>query len=131
MTTRIATFVAAVLIAAATSGNPAPESAASRAEHLIQAQVEAYNRHDLDAFLKFYAETIQLYDFPDQPTTFGLEQMRERYAKRFGEAPNVKANIAKRIVQGDFVIDHEELTGLPDGKAFKAVAIYQVSGDRI
>jgi predicted amidohydrolase YtcJ len=34
------------------------------AEQLVQQQLNAYNAHDLDAFLEPYADNVELYDFP-------------------------------------------------------------------
>jgi len=102
---------------------------ASGPEKVVQEQVEAYNRHDIEAFLKTYSPDIKLYEFPDKESASGLEAMRERYGKLFKREPDLKVKIAKRIVQGDCVIDQEELSG--GGRQWTAVAIYRVKGDKI
>jgi hypothetical protein len=101
----------------------------SPAEKVVQEQLEAYNRHDVDAFLKTYSTEIKLYEFPDKEISSGLESMRKTYGRLFEREPDRKATIAKRIVQGDYVIDHEEVSG--GGREFKAVAIYRVKDDKI
>ena len=101
----------------------------SAQEKVVQEQLEAYNRHDLDAFLKTYSPEIKLYEFPNKEISSGLEPMRKTYGRIFEREPDRKAKIAKRIVQGDYVIDHEEVTG--GGREFKAVAIYLVKDDKI
>jgi hypothetical protein len=101
----------------------------SGAEKVVQEQVDAYNRHDLEAFLKTYSAEIKLYEFPDKELSSGLEAMRETYGKLFRREPDRKVKIAKRIVQGDCVIDHEELSG--GGRQFTAVAIYRVKDGKI
>jgi hypothetical protein len=101
----------------------------SAAEKVVQEQLEAYNRHDIDAFLKTYSAEIKLFEFPDKEISSGLEAMRKTYGRLFEREPDRKARIAKRIVQGDFVIDHEEVSG--GGREFKAVAIYRVKDDKI
>lgn len=98
-------------------------------EQVVQAQLEAYNRHDLEAFLNTYSPEIKLYDFPDKESASGLEAMRERYGKLFKRDPNLKVRIVTRIVQGDRVIDHEEVN--LGSRQFRVVAIYQVKGDKI
>jgi hypothetical protein len=35
--------------------------------------------------------------------------MRKTYGKIFAENPKLKVEIAKRIVQGEYVIDHEQV----------------------
>ena len=107
--------------------SPVPETSA--AEKVVQEQLEAYNRHDVDAFLKTYSAEIKLYEFPDKEISSGLEAMRKTYGRLFEREPDRKARIAKRIVQGDYVIDHEEVSG--GGREFKAVAIYRVKDDKI
>ena len=101
----------------------------SEPEKVVQEQLEAYNRHDVDAFLKTYSAEIKLYEFPDKEISSGLEPMRKTYGRLFEREPDRKAKIAKRIVQGDYVIDHEEVSG--GGREFKAVAIYRVKNDKI
>jgi hypothetical protein len=98
-------------------------------EKVVQDQVEAYNRHDIEAFLKAYSPENKLYVFPDQEIGKGLDSMRTTYGKLFADNPKLKVEIAKRIVQGEYVIDHEQVsTGTRD---FAAVAIYRVQGDKI
>src|SRR3954470_20889263 len=57
--------------------------AVSGPEQVVQEQVEAYNRHDIEAFLKTYSAEIKVFDFPDTLRFSGLEAMRERYGKLF------------------------------------------------
>ena len=101
----------------------------SKPEKVVQEQLEAYNRHDVDAFLKTYSAEIKLYEFPDKEISSGLDAMRKTYGRLFEREPDRKAKIAKRIVQGDYVIDHEEVSG--GGREFKAVAIYRVKNEKI
>ena len=101
----------------------------SRPEKIVQEQLEAYNRHDIDAFLKTYSADIKLYEFPDKEISSGLEAMRKTYGALFERVPDRKAKIAKRIVQGDYVVDHEQVSG--GGREFTAVAIYHVKDDKI
>jgi hypothetical protein len=116
----------------AQEGKPSPIAGgtpASQAERLVQDQVEAYNSHDLEAFLKWYSPEVKLYEFPDKLISSGLEPMREQYGRLFRRAPDVKVEITKRIVQGDTVIDHE--SGIANGRKFSAVAIYRVKDGKI
>ncbi len=59
----------------------------------------------------------------------GLDSMRTTYGKLFADNPKLKVKIARRIVQGEYVIDHEHVdTG---SREFDAVAIYRVKDDKI
>jgi uncharacterized protein (TIGR02246 family) len=98
-------------------------------ERVVQEQVEAYNKRDLDAFLATYSPDIKLHQFPDKLTSSGLEEMRKQYGALFEGTPGLKAEITKRIVQGDYVIDHEKVTF--GGRESTAAAIYQVRGGKI
>ncbi|WP_231749262.1 nuclear transport factor 2 family protein [Tautonia plasticadhaerens] len=102
---------------------------ASEPERVVQEQLEAFNRRDLDGFLGTYSPQVKLYDFPDELRTSGLDAMRERYGAFFERTPDLHAEVTRRIVQGDYVIDHERVTA--GGREMTAVAIYQVEGGKI
>jgi uncharacterized protein (TIGR02246 family) len=103
----------------------------SIAEQAVRAQLEAYNRHDAPAFAATYAEDARIYVFPDQEWIAGREKIRETYGRMFTSTPAVHAEVTQRIVQGERVIDHEHLSGLPNGATATAVAIYEVKNGLI
>ena len=109
-----------------------PAAATTGPEAIVQAQLEAYNARDLDAFLATYAENAELFEHPSKLLASGMAQLRERYAARFAE-PNLHALVVKRIVMGNFVIDHEKVTRMfPAGPGTTdAVAMYEIEGQRI
>lgn len=115
---------------AAPSPAPAPVATATAAEAVVAAQLEAYNRRDLEAFLAFYADDAVLVDYPDTVTQTGKDAMRERYRKRFAN-PNIRAAVVKRIAHGNFVIDHEQITAPPQPGMIEAVAVYEVRDGKI
>jgi hypothetical protein len=94
-------------------------------EAVVQRQLEAYNAHDIDAFMATYSPTIQLLEFPSGKVWMeGQEAMRARYADLFlNRKPHV--DVAPRIVSGNFVIDNEKVN-VPGNDEFFAVAIYEV-----
>ncbi|WP_161602423.1 nuclear transport factor 2 family protein [Tautonia marina] len=106
-----------------------PSHAPNDAERIVQQQLEAYNRRDLNDFLATYAETVILSNFPDELLSTGIDAMRTRYGALFDRTPDLHAEITQRIVQGDYVIDHEQ--GTAQGREFSAVAIYEVKGGKI
>lgn len=105
------------------------EEATPEVVQVVEGQVEAYNRGDVEEFLSYYAEDARLYKFPDEMTRSGTEELREVYTATFAE-PDLHAEITNRIVQGSFVIDHERVTG-SSGPPVTAVAIYQVVDGKI
>ncbi|MFQ5629313.1 MAG: nuclear transport factor 2 family protein [bacterium] len=92
----------------------------------MQQQVNAYNARDLEAFLATYSSEIELYNQPDELILSGMEKMRERYQVRFDSSPALHAAITNRIALGNYVIDRERVSGLPNGAVLNAVAIYEV-----
>jgi hypothetical protein len=112
--------------------NSCPALAATGPEAIVQAQLEAYNARDLDAFLATYAEGAELFEHPSKLLASGMAQLRERYAARFAD-PLLHAVVLRRIVVGNFVIDHERVRRMfPEGLGtMDAVATYEVQGDRI
>ena len=109
-----------------------PAVATTGPEAIVQAQLEAYNARDLNAFLATYAENAELFEHPSKLLASGMAQLRERYAARFAD-PILHALVLKRIVMGDFVIDQERVTRMfPAGPGtLDAVAMYEVQGQRI
>jgi hypothetical protein len=98
----------------------------------VQAQFDAYNARDIDAFVATYTKDAQLFEHPAKLLAAGSAQFRERYAPRFKE-PNLHAVIVTRIVMGNTVIDHERVTRtFPEGTGvLDAIAIYEVQGGKI
>jgi hypothetical protein len=96
-------------------------------ETVVQRQVEAYNARDIDAFLSFYAEDAVIRRLPTGEISWdSREAMRPRYAKRFSENPELHCTITQRVVHGEWVVDHELVTGVKDRPRVRAVAIYEV-----
>ena len=117
----------------ATAGEPVPGTNASTdasPEAIVDAQLDAYNKRDLDAFLSYYADDAVLAKHPDQVTQTGKAEMRARYQRGFNN-PNVRAEIIKRVVFGRFVIDHERVTAPPAKGAIEAVAVYEIKNGKI
>lgn len=100
------------------------------AEAVVQRQVDAYNRRDLEGFLECYSEAARLWQPPHQLTESGIEALRRRYRERFERAPALQATIKRRIVLERFVVDWEHVTGIPEGD-LHAIATYEVVDGRI
>jgi imidazolonepropionase-like amidohydrolase len=101
----------------------------STPEQLVQMQLNAYNAHDLDAFLAPYADDVEIYDFPGKLLSKGKEQMRKDYIF-ITQTPKLYCHLQNRIVQGNMVIDHEEVWfGQP--KPVYALAIYIIEKGKI
>ena len=108
----------------------APASKDASPEAVVDAQLAAYNKRDLEAFLSFYSDDAVLAKHPDQVTQTGKAEMRARYERNF-KNPNVRAEIIERIVFGRFVIDHERVVAPPAKGELLAVAVYEVKDGKI
>ena len=104
----------------------------SAPELVVQRQLDAYNARDIDALLATYAPDARQYEHPGKLLATGAAEMRERMAQRFAE-PNLHARLLQRVVMGNIVIDHEEVTrSFPEGAGrVDMVAIYEVVGGKI
>ncbi|MCY0967855.1 nuclear transport factor 2 family protein [Chryseobacterium wangxinyae] len=100
-------------------------------EALVQEQVEGYNARNIDAFLKPYAEDVELYMFPNQLISKGKEAMRKDYSSMFKDLPELHCEIKNRIVNGNFVIDQESISGMKKGEKVVASAIYEIKDGKI
>ena len=98
-------------------------------EAIVQRQLDAYNARDLEAFLATYADSVTLYDFPNEPSMRSKSEMQDRYGALFEEVPNLYAELKNRIVLGDKVIDQEYVR--VGERYIEAVAIYEVAGGKI
>ena len=92
---------------------------------LAQAQLEAYNAKDLEAFAACYSEDVRVWSMPaEAPRLQGREAFRDSYRNGPFAAPQVRAEIAQRIVMGQTVIDHELVHGRGETPQ-QVVAIYR------
>lgn len=96
---------------------------------IIDQQLKAYNSRDIEAFVETYSENIELYNFPNELTGKGKENLRKNYQAFFESTPDLHCEIKNRIVIGNKVIDEEYLT--INGQNFSAVAVYEVENGKI
>ncbi|HZM78789.1 MAG TPA: nuclear transport factor 2 family protein [Candidatus Limnocylindrales bacterium] len=93
-------------------------------EAVVQRQLEAYNAHDLEAYLATFAEDVQLERHGE--VTVGLEAMRARYAPIFA-AGRCRAEISARMRQGEWIVDRETAYGLGP-EPVRVLVAYRVRG---
>ena len=72
---------------------------------LAQAQLDAYNASDLDAFCHCYHEEVVVLDDREE-TLRGIEAFRARYVSLF-EHWRFGASVPSRLAAGDHCVDHE------------------------
>lgn len=103
----------------------------SASAELVQRQLDAYNKQDIEAFLACYAEDAVLATFNGGVTFSGLAAIRKRHEDLFYEFPKNHAKLANRIDLGTTVIDHEQVERSPGGERFEVAAIYTIKAGKI
>ncbi|MBB6097142.1 hypothetical protein HNR42_000556 [Deinobacterium chartae] len=103
----------------------------SAIERPVQAQLEAYNARDIDRFAAQYTEDVEIFRLPaTEPFVRGRAQVHAEWGATFARHPALHCRLRARTVQGNFVVDHEEVSGLRDDLV-QVTAIYQVEGGLI
>jgi hypothetical protein len=100
-------------------------------EAVVQRQLEAYNAHDVEAFLATYGTDAEIFTLGGERQSQGLDAMGNTYGQIFKNVPNLHVDITQRIVRGNIVIDYEHATGLNNGGSSDAIAIYEVRHGKI
>jgi imidazolonepropionase-like amidohydrolase len=98
---------------------------------LVQQQLNAYNAHDLDAFLAPYADDVEIYATSGKLIMKGKGQMRKEY-QFITKTPHLFCRLVNRIISGNTVIDHEEIWTSPEPVNLRyGVAIYVIDKGKI
>lgn len=99
---------------------------------VAEAQLKAYNAHDIDAFMAVFSEDITLWNLGDStPRASGAEQMRIIYAKLFASSPDLHSEVLSRTVIGNKVLDYERITGRKGGEVLFLIMVYEVKNGKI
>ena len=106
--------------------------APTAAEFPVQQQLDAYNARDIDAFMQWWSDDCEYYEFPARLLARGAEQIRGRHVTRFKE-PNLFGKLIKRSVVDNLVVDQEVVTRtFADGVGeVDVLAIYQIENGKI
>ncbi|TZF88914.1 steroid delta-isomerase [Lysobacter lacus] len=100
-------------------------------EAVVQRQFDAYNRHDLDAFMATYRDDARVWRMPaTAPALDGGDAIRTFYRESRFNLPTLHAELVARTVLGGKVADHERVSGL-GAEPVDALAVYEVVDGRI
>jgi len=99
---------------------------------VVQAQLDAYNAHDVAALVAIYADDVRQFQHRDTLLAEGSAQIAARFTARFA-ASRPQARLLNRIACGKLVIDHEVVTSVTDQGTMEQelVATYEVVDGRI
>jgi hypothetical protein len=95
---------------------------------VVEQQLAAYNRHDIDAFAATYAEDVVI-NRRNGEQLLGRQALRETYAPLFARG-GCHAEILGRLCEGDWVVDHEVAHGVGD-EPLRVLVAYRVREGRI
>lgn len=97
-------------------------------EEVVQRQLDAYNRKDIDAWLSTYAADAMQFELHGGVLASGHEELRSRMLGRFAE-PGLHARLLSRTVLENVVVDHELVTRcFPEGQGtVEMLCIYEVA----
>jgi putative hydrolase of HD superfamily len=100
--------------------------------HPVQAQLEAYNARDIDAFMQWWADDCEYYAFPSTLLARGVADIRARHIERFKE-PNLAGKLLSRAAVGNVVVDHETVTrSFAEGTGeLDVICIYEIENGKI
>ena len=73
-----------------------------------QGQLDAYNAHDVETFIKWYTEDVKVYDLDSDELLYeGKKIMKERYTNLFNKKGLI-CKLINRMVLNGTIIDHED-----------------------
>ncbi|MGY4514447.1 nuclear transport factor 2 family protein [Lysobacter sp. HA18] len=120
----------AALLGGCSMTSPKPTSADDPVA-VVRRQLDAYNRHDLDAFMATYAADAKVWRMPGAaPALDGADAIRAFYRDSRFNVPTLHAELVARTSLGHKVVDHERVTGL-GATPTEALAVYEVVDGRI
>jgi len=102
-------------------------------EKVVQANLDAYNKGDIEGFMSYFSSDILIRDFDSGVVTAeGKKEVREIYSELFKASPDLHSRILKRTVFDNKIIDHEYITGRNGSQEpLELVLIYEVRDSKI
>jgi hypothetical protein len=95
----------------------------------VQAQVDAYNARDIDAFVAAYDADVVITDATGRAIMSGGEAIRDEYGALFEASPDLRGEILGRVSAGDWTVDQERVERA--GETRELLVAYQVIGGLI
>ena len=96
-------------------------------EQVVQAQLDAYNAKNMDAWLATYHPAAEQFELHGAKLAAGHTELRARMEVRFRE-PSLHAELLSRSLVGNVVADHERITrDFPEGPGtIDMLCLYEV-----
>jgi len=100
--------------------------AKSKIEVLAGQQLEAYNKHDLEAFVNCYHEEVIVLNSDGKVTVQGRDAFREKYEGMFSRG-NFGATVETRVTHGAHCVDLENWHRVRKGKEVQGTVLVRYS----
>ena len=94
-------------------------------EETVQATLDAYNAHDLEAYLALFAPEAAFGQLGGRTLLDGREAMRGFYTQMFAARPSIRCRSVERTAMGPYVVDQQEISG-EGGPPMEAVMIHEI-----
>lgn len=95
-----------------------------------QRQLDAYNAHDIDAFVRCYHRDVTIRDLrSNELMGQGHDYLTQAYGPMFEATPDLHAQVTTRTIVGDLAFDCEYVTGR--GDPIIVMATYRVDADGV
>lgn len=98
---------------------------------IVQKQLDAYNKQDIEAFCNVFDENVKVYKNITDTVAYvtNKEALYKTYNELFKKYPKNYSTLKSRMQNGNFIIDHEYITGRET--PLEVIAIYEVKNDKI
>lgn len=93
---------------------------------VVERHVEAYNNHDLATIESLYVEDVIIMDGEEERVRGRVDLMSLVFKNQFEN--NCRVDILNRVVQGEWVVDHQAMHGTARGDDARLVVGYRVRG---
>jgi hypothetical protein len=102
-------------------------------EQIAQAQLDAYNKRDLTAFIDLFSQDVCIYNFTDGSKSLeGKEACKTFYGNMFSVSPKLHSTLLNRIVFDNKAIDHESIIGrMGKDEVYEVVMVYEMREEKI
>lgn len=107
-------------------------TAAQAALAAVRRADDAFERGDDSTAATLFADPVFFHTWGDSVVQrISHQQMRAEYAKVLAANPHLRYSITDRMVVGPFVVEHEHLAGMADGRSRDALNVFEVRAGRI
>src|SRR5690606_33830273 len=87
---------------------------------VVNLRMDAYNSHDISAFMALYADNITVYTYPDIALASGKAHLESIFAPMFAEG-RIGVKILSQMENGNYVINEEVVNYAGSNKKYVSI----------